>query len=303
MSDYNSQQQRRNIVVGLFVLIALGAFVWLLAKFRELPLFASQANSFYITVNFPEAPGIQPETAVNYCGYQIGRVVNVAPPREVKGEAVKARHIVGVTIAIDKKFSTIPQNIGILIVKRGLGSSFIELRDDPDKPLAPQDKDNPLSVYLADGMVCAGSTGMSSEFLPPEVQKKMEELLASITTLAQNANQIIGDADNKTNIKKTLSHITASTQQAQQTLKSIQTLSDTGSETIVQVAADLDMALSQLQQVLAKINEGQGTAGQLVNDGRLYENLLDSSQELEMALEQVKRWAADAREKGIRIKW
>ncbi len=303
MSDYNSRQQRRNIVVGLFVLIALGAFIWLLAKFRELPLFASQANSFYIKVNFPEAPGIQPETAVNYCGYQIGRVVDVAPPHEVKGESIKARHVVGVTIAIDKKFSTIPQNIDILIVKRGLGSSFIELRDDPDKPLVPKDKDNPASVYLSDGMVCAGSTGMSSEFLPPEVQKKMEELLASITTLAQNANQIIGDADNKTNIKKTLAHITASTEQAQQTLKSIQTLSDTGSEKIVQVAADLDMALTQLQQVLAKINEGQGTAGQLVNDSRLYENLLDSSQELEMALEQVKRWAADAREKGIRIKW
>ena len=50
-------------------------------------------------------------------------------------------------------------------------------------------------------------------------------------------------------------------------------------------------------------SEGGGSAGKLLNDGRLYENLLDSSQELSLALEQLKELAAQAREKGIKIKW
>jgi len=53
---------------------------------------------------------------------------------------------------------------------------------------------------------------------------------------------------------------------------------------------------------LARAREGDGTAARVLNDGRLYENLLDSSRELEMALEQLKILAAEAREKGIRLK-
>ena len=51
------------------------------------------------------------------------------------------------------------------------------------------------------------------------------------------------------------------------------------------------------------INEGEGSAAKVINDGRLYENLLDSSKELQMALEQLKILAADAREKGIKLKF
>jgi phospholipid/cholesterol/gamma-HCH transport system substrate-binding protein len=58
-----------------------------------------------------------------------------------------------------------------------------------------------------------------------------------------------------------------------------------------------------MRQMMAKIESGNGTLGKLVHDGRLYENLLESSHELEMALEQLRHWATDAREKGIRIKW
>jgi phospholipid/cholesterol/gamma-HCH transport system substrate-binding protein len=190
-----------------------------------------------------------------------------------------------------------------MVMKRGLGSSYIELRADPDEPLKPKIADRPDTVYLCHGMEVHGSLGVSSDFFPPQIQKKLEELVDSISALANNANQIIGDEQNKTNIKKTLEQITAATEQAKNTLKSVQSLSDTGNQEIVKIAENLDATLSQMQQILAKINAGNGTAGKLVNDGRLYENLLDSSGELQMTLEQIKKWAADAREKGIRIKW
>jgi hypothetical protein len=61
--------------------------------------------------------------------------------------------------------------------------------------------------------------------------------------------------------------------------------------------------LQDFRDVLAKAQKGDDTAAKLLNDGRLYENLLDSSQELKMALEQLKKLAAEAREKGIKIKW
>ncbi|MEN6307291.1 MAG: MlaD family protein [Anaerohalosphaeraceae bacterium] len=345
MIDYNTIQKRRNFIVGLFVLVAFVAFIFLLGRFRDLPLFVSQANSFYVNAKFHDAPGVQKETPVQFCGYQIGRVVVVSPPQYVEDvETGKAWHEVLVTLAIDKKYKNIPSNIEVKLMKRGLGSSYIELRADPEKPSVPLIASRPETKFLCDGLTLGGTMGLSSDFFPPEVQNKLEHLLDSISALADNTNQIIGDTDNITNIKKTLTHVSIASEQANETLKSIQRFSNTGNDQIVRLTGNLDTAISNFQQILekvnegngsigkllnddrlyenlidttqeletsirdfqqilAKINEGEGSMGKMLNDGRLYENLLDSSQELEMALEQIKKWAADAREKGIRIKW
>ena len=158
------------------------------------------------------------------------------------------------------------------------------------------------TAFLVDKMVLAGATGLSSEFFPLEVQAKLEKLVDSISALADNANEIIGDTDNKTNVKKTLSNITVMTAQATETLKSIKEFSNTATVKIESAAENLNDTLVEFRGILAKINNGDSTAAKLLNDGRLYENLLDSSQELQMALEQFKKLAVDAREKGIKIK-
>jgi ABC-type transporter Mla subunit MlaD len=304
MTDYNSLQKRKNYIVGAFVLAAFLAFLWMLGQFRDMPLFVSQANSFDVMAKFTDASGVQRETPVQFCGYQIGRVVLVSPPSYVEdAQTGKSWHEVRVTMAIDKKYKNIPSNVNVMLMKRGLGSSYIELRANADTPAAPLIANRPETRFLCDELEINGSTGINSEFFPPETQKKLENLLDSITTLAANTNQIIGDEQNKTNIRKTLDHIAAAAEQTRQTLESVQKFSDAGSEKITQVAENLDAAAKEFRQILEKINSGDGSAGKFLNDGRLYENLLDSSAEMEMTLEQIKKWAADAREKGIRIKW
>lgn len=302
MVDYQTKQRQRNMIVGIFVILALMAFLWMLWRFRDLPLAAGKLRSFEVLVYFPEVPGVQKDTPVQYCGYQVGRVLNVAPPRRYDG-ADEVRHRVGVTIAIDKQFADIPSYADIQILKRGLGSSYIEIKLDPEKRTKPV-------AFLEDQMVLSGSVGMASEFFPPDVQKKLENLVDSITLLSNNANAIIGDTDNQANIKSMLENMDTATAQAKATLESFQKFSDVSTDKaevlgdkLAEMAETFDGALSELRQVLAKMESGEGTAGKMLNDGRLYENLLESSQELQMALEQLKEWAADAREKGIRIKW
>lgn len=304
MTDYNILQKRRNYIVGAFVMIAFLAFIWMLLRFRDLPLFVSKANSFLVKVKFTDAPGVQKETPVQFCGYQIGRVILVSPPTFTQDlQTGKSWHEVLVTMAIDEDYKNIPSNVKIVLMKRGLGSSYIELQANPDVPAEPLVSGRPETVYLYNGAEMRGSMGMSSEFFPPEIQRKLEHLVDSISTLSHNINQIVGDKENQDNIKKTLDHIAAASQQAQQTLASIQQFSNTGNEKIAQLTEDLDISVKEFNQILIKVNSGEGSAGKLLNDGRLYENLLESSAELEMALEQIKYWAADAREKGIRIKW
>jgi phospholipid/cholesterol/gamma-HCH transport system substrate-binding protein len=290
------------MVVGVFVLLAFAAFMWMLLRFRDLPLAAGKLQSFEILVYFPEVPGVQKDTPVQYCGYQVGRVLNVAPPKRYDGQG-EVKHRVGVTIAIDKKFSDIPAYSDIRIMKRGLGSSYIEIRIDEEKSTFPAE-------FLKDATVLNGAVSMASEFFPPDVQKKLENLVDAISELAVNTNLIVGDHDNQVNIKQMLANLETAAATANLTLQSVKQFTDVGTEKaellgdrLSSMAESFEGTLSDLRQVLAKVDDGQGTAGKLVNDGRLYENLLESSQELEMALEQLKEWAAQAREKGIRIKW
>ena len=274
------------------MIVAFCAFLWMIFIFGELPIAVTKFRAFTVMVNFPNAPGVQKSTPVQYCGYQVGRVLNVSPPFLFTDEDGRRYHQVKVTLAVESQFDNIPSNIEVMLMKRGLGSSYIEFQFDPDKR---------IEGVLMDGMVIQGSTGVSSEFFPKEIQEKLENLVDAIAQLAGNVNDIVGDTENKANIRKTLVNLTAATEQATETLKSIRKFSDSSAVSVEDAAESLSGVLDEFKKTLVKINEGDGTASKLINDGRLYENLLDSSQELQMALEQLKILAAEAREKGIKI--
>ncbi|MFA5239911.1 MAG: hypothetical protein WC476_09445, partial [Phycisphaerae bacterium] len=93
------------------------------------------------------------------------------------------------------------------------------------------------------------------------------------------------------NIKATLANLSVATEELQQFLAA-------GVNTSEQVSK----TAAELQVILEKINNGQGTAGSFINDARLYENLLESTEEMEVLLKDVKELVAEYRKKGIKVK-
>ncbi len=160
-----------------------------------------------------------------------------------------------------------------------------------------------------------GSMGMTSEFFPEESQKKLEELTNSLKSLVDNANSIIGDEEAKKNIKVTLANLSEVTKQATETLREFQELSAFGRETLqdteakleklvvsaIDTSEELSRALSQMRSVLEKMDGGEGTTGRLLNDGRLYENLLENTEQLHLLLKEVRDFIAESRKKGVKV--
>jgi len=56
VSDYETTQRRRNMIVGVFVIIGICALVWLIFKFGDLPSAVTKMGSFEVFVQFPTAP-------------------------------------------------------------------------------------------------------------------------------------------------------------------------------------------------------------------------------------------------------
>jgi len=299
VSDYETTQKRRNMTVGIFVVAAVCALVWLIIKFGDLPGFVSGIGSFRVFVQFPTAPGVQRDTPVRFCGYQIGRVTKVKAPEILTDLNTGLKyHQTVVVLSIDNKYVNIPSSVEVKLMTRGLGSSYIELTVDPTLPLTPRDPNRPETKFLTDKMFLQGSTGMTSEFFPAESQEKLEELVDSLSTLINNANDILGDEANKENLKTTLANFSDASRQATQTLEELQKFFTAGIDT----SEELSKTVAELQLVLEKINSGQGTAAKLINDGRLYENLLENSQQLEVLIEELRSFIAKARDKGLPIK-
>ena len=294
MSDYETTQRRRNIIVGIFVIVAVCAFFWLIFKFGDLPVFVSEWKSFGVRVQFPTAPGVQENTSVRFCGYQVGRVTKVEPPKVLKDlNTGRFYHQTVVVLNIERKYDDIPADVDVKLMTRGLGSSYIELK------LKHFDVMEPTGESLVAGSLLQGSTGMTSEFFPEESQEKLAKLVDGLDTLINNANDILGDPNNKENFKMILANLSEATNHAERTVKEFQEFVAAGTTT----SEELTKAVTELRTILDKVNSGQGSLARLVNDGRFYENLLENTQQLQVLLEDLTSFIAEVSEKGLRSKW
>ena len=292
MSNYEITQRKRNILVGIFVLTAVLALIWLIMMFGEMPLVVGKFRSFQVNVQFPTASGVQENTPVRFCGYRVGRVLRVEPPKLLEDlNTHKFYHQAVVVLAIDKQFSSIPRNVEVKLMMRGLGSSYIELKEKPPSPGTID------TEFLIAESLLQGSTGMTSEFFPEESQQKLDELVEIMVSLLNNANEIFGDKENKENFKATLANLSESSEEAKSALQEFQKFVTVG----VEASEELSKTIAQLRLILEKINEGQGTLAKLVNDGRLYENLLESTQQLDVLMQELKTLIEQLKEKGISL--
>ena len=335
--------------MGLFVILGISALVWLIFKFGDLPGIVTKMDSYEVFVQFPTATGVQKDTPVRFCGYQIGRVTNVMAPDKRKDlETHLEYYQTVVVLSIDKSYETIPSSVEVKLMTRGLGSSYIELKQYPGKVLVPLDPNRPETQYLVDKMLLQGSSGMTSEFFPEESQKKLDGLIEGLGKLITNANDIMGDENSKKNLKETLANFAKASEQAKDTLEEFEKLAAAGTTTLenadakvegvvtavidtseeiqefaaagtstlksvdakteqlvaamVVTSEQLSGAMRELTQVLAKINNGQGSAARLVNNGSFYENLLENTEQLQSLLEGMKSFIAEWRDKKIGIK-
>lgn len=292
MSDYETAQRKRNIIVGIFVIVALCALIWLIFMFNDFPTVVSELRSFQVLVQFPTAPGVVKDTPVRFCGYPIGSVTKVVSPemRTDLNNGLKYYQIL-IVLSINKKYVDIPSNVGVKLMTRGLGSSYIELTVDPTLPLTPRDPNRPETKYLVDGMLLQGSSGMTSEFFPAESQKKLDDLVKGLTAFINNANDIFGDQANKENVKKTLANLSSATEELKKFLASG-----------VGTSEEISKTAAELRAVLEKINSGQGSAGKIINDASFYENLLENTRQMEVLLKDLTAMVNESREKGLKIK-
>jgi ABC-type transporter Mla subunit MlaD len=203
-------------------------------------------------------------------------------------------HQTVVILAIDKQYVDIPSNVEVKLMTRGLGSSYIELKVDPENlPAPPLDPNVPETRFLRKDMWLQGSAGMTSEFFPEESQKKLDGLIEGLGNFIENANNIIGKQENKDNISKTLANMTEATEEAVKTLEELRKFAESGTSTIKHVDAKIEEVASAIVDTGEEFQEFASTATSTVKSidtkaGELITAMVDTSEELSETASQLR---------------
>jgi phospholipid/cholesterol/gamma-HCH transport system substrate-binding protein len=138
-----------------------------------------------------------------------------------------------------------------------------------------------------------GSAGMTSEFFPEESQKKLDGLIEGISAFIENANNIIGQQENRDNIAKTLSNMTKASEEAIQTLEEFRKLAESGTSTLKNANAKIEKVAAAIVDTGEEFQEFASTAtsttkGIDTKADKLITAMVDTSEELSEAASQLR---------------
>jgi phospholipid/cholesterol/gamma-HCH transport system substrate-binding protein len=315
---------QRNVLVGVVVLVGLGMLAWMVLQF------ANKAASFFlthgtrITLTAQRAEGVADGSPITYKGVNVGRVTRV---RRV------ASQVGGEDIVIDALINTdppLPANLHGRIKQQSLlgASATIELAPDADAATKP-------SSLAQQGMLKEGDQ-LEAEYQPDltSLGDNVRTLSASAEQMINSVNKIIGDPKVQQDIKVSLTEARATLENANKVSQRLdklgasleKTADDTGAavadirvtvkdvngtvkdargeikkmaDNLNQRVEQLAGALQSMQSVARKIDNGDGTAGKLVNDPKLYESLADTAAELNLAVKDMRRLIQQWEQEGI----
>ncbi|HYE20815.1 MAG TPA: MlaD family protein [Tepidisphaeraceae bacterium] len=326
---------RKNLAVGATVLVALLLLGGMILRFGDAPVkWFRSANNMPIVFSAESADGISNGSPISYRGVVVGKVESVGLDPDgtavlVRG-TIDERQKVPANVEGTVRSSLIGGSASIGLVPaeppsptasaKGLlqpnttvylrGGSGLPTREIADLSKRLMSLTERLEVTIKDlnesGVVkkIAGTVDAIRETVTkagatldatnkligdPKVTGDLTQTLANFREVSENAKSIT----------KNLDKLTAETTVTVQTTnKRIDEISKSLGDRLAQAAT----ALERFNSIAAKVDKGEGTAGKLINDPRLYESLAETSAELNLTIKDLRRLVEQWEQEGVSLK-
>ncbi|MBN1556330.1 MAG: MCE family protein [Phycisphaerae bacterium] len=297
-------ERTRNLAVGLTVLIGLVLLAVLIIAFAGLPEAFQTGNRIHILID--QTYNIEPGDSVYLRGKEVGVVTDVD---FTDGDLRKG---VTITARIDSDIR-LPRNIQARVYTKGLmGKKQLALLPQPSGP------DGAAEEYYSpdETITLQGRHELDSGLLPPELIQSFEDF----GSLAKNLNELIAPEPETApssdtpptsqpafppglkgaiaRLNRTLDAMNAFFAKGEKTLNGADELI----RQLILDAEDVSKVLLSLQQTVDKMNKGKGTAGKLLNDPKLYTNLVHISEQMEVMVKDFRRLAKKWESEGMGVK-
>lgn len=282
----------REVKTGIIVIGGILLFILGFSFLKSTPLF-DNSKTFYAV--YHHVGGLQSGTQVTINGFSVGKV-NDIKFHDSTGNLL-------VTFTVSNKFSFSKNSEAELYDTGIIGGKGIQIKpvfdgaemavsgDTLASATRPgltdlvQQRLTPLQMKVEGAISNADTLLMNmNEVLDPKAKKDLRESIAGLSAMV---NSFQGSADalneilsgNKENLNNSINNLSTITDNFS---KLSDSLANAGlGETI----KGLQTTITNLNGVLAKIENGDGSLGKFVNDQSLYNNLTDASRQLDLLLQ------------------
>jgi len=285
----------REIKTAILVIASILLFIWGYSFLKGRDLFTNY-KTFY--VEYDNVEDLAQSAPVTLNGLGIGKV-NKITINENTGKLL-------VELQLKTDFPVSKTSTAALYSPSLIGGKQIKIIPNlADKELAIDGQTLAPAVEL-------GLTESLGGKIEP-IQQKLNVMLENINTLVAGLNNVL-DKKGQEDLKKSLAELSQTMEQFHKASGSINSILDTNKAQINGAVtnfnkmssnfnkisdslnkADLGKTVRSLNQTLAKVdgimanlNAGKGSAGKLLNDDALYNNLAKTSKELELLLQDVR---------------
>ncbi len=219
------------IKVGLFVLVALGAFALLAFNLGGFNL--HRTETYTIVTIFPSAAGLKPGVGVELAGIRVGRVAQIE---------LYDNNQARVGMEVQDGIRLPADSVAYIRTSGILGDKYVELA--PGQSLEKLDS--------GDQITPAKTAADISDVL---------EQLSDIATDIKTITQPLAEANTGGDIKEMVASLKLTSQTVERLV-----LSNEGG--LTESLQSFHTTMASLKEITDKINAGQGTLGQLINDDR-----------------------------------
>ncbi|MBK7855397.1 MAG: MCE family protein [Bacteroidetes bacterium] len=288
----------KEVKVGLTITLALVALIWGLNYLKGTDLFTS-TNNYYAVYN--NVGGLVKSNPVILNGFKIGQVEKIEFLEDKSGRMV-VKMLINDDVFIPKSATANITSSDLL------GGKTIEIIYGDDKTPAPNndtlkssvdgtltDQIKPFKDKAESLVVSLDSLSNSlSTTLNEGSRTSLQRSIANFEKATDGLNELINGPNSKlklmlANVEHISNSIKNNMDEFDRIMKNFATMSDTlAKANLASTLENANKALAQTNQIMTKINNGQGSLGLLLNNDSLYYNLNNSAADLDKLLIDLK---------------
>ncbi|MCX6333672.1 MAG: MlaD family protein [Bacteroidia bacterium] len=290
------------VKVGAVAIVTIVAFIWLFNFLKGKNYFKRTANYYSV---FTNVGGLAESSPVEINGYKVGVVQSIDFL-----DATTGRLLVVFSVSKDFKLpaGTVAEILPTSLIA-GMKAQFV-YGDGPgfysDGDTIPGKLSESLLTTLDDviepikvkvmAMVTVLDSVINSinDIIDPEFKQNLGGTMAHLDNATGSLDRIMGSKEKE--LKETLDNITrfsdmlsANTGKMNSTFANLESITDTlAAADLYNSIMNLKTSLEKASTLMENLNDGKGSAGQLLTNDSLYTNLNNSMASLNLLLEDVK---------------
>lgn len=284
--------------IGLTVIVAIIVALLGYTFMKDIPLFKSSTT---IYTKFDQVTGLIPGNVVNVKGFKIGTVKEM---ELLESDSTR------VTLNIEEGYQIPRGSIAVLKSSGVLGGKFIEIQKSDSQEMVQNNEyiEGSFEQGIMDSFAEEGTR------LSNDISGSIRGIEELVTSLNETMNE-----ENKDNISAIIQNLESSTGslnkviqdrqadldqmilEAKSTLQNLDDISGENKEKLNALIENLEATSAELEtlsaglnetnltlnEVLTKINNGEGTLGKMVNDPSLYNNIDSLSVNLNQLIKNI----------------